>query len=271
MTDRIDYLKMARLDGQGIVLLGAGGGGIGSATALALSGAGARVLCVDVNEQQAREAASSIGGEAVVADIRKRADMARVFSRARELFGNNFKGVVDVVGVAMIAPLETFDDEAVDAQFGIVFRHALLALQLAAPLLAENGGGAVTFVGSRSGIRPSPNQAIYGAFKAALHHLVRAAAMEFGPNKIRVNAVSPGPVRTPRLLKALSPEAWHQLGIANPLGRVADPHDIAKAILFLASDLAGYVTGNILVLDGAGDGNFQSVGLKPNLPGSGQG
>jgi NAD(P)-dependent dehydrogenase (short-subunit alcohol dehydrogenase family) len=77
-------------------------------------------------------------------------------------------------------------------------------------------------------------------------------------------------VRTPRLLKALSPEAWHHLGKANPLGRVADPNDIAKAILFLASDLAGYVTGNILVLDGAGDGSFQAVGLNANLPGPGR-
>ena len=132
-------------------------------------------------------------------------------------------------------------------------------------------GGTFTFVGSRSGIRPSPNQALYGAFKAALHHLVRVAAVEFGPHKIRVNAVAPGVVRTPRLLKGLPPDAWHQLALATPLRRVADPEDVAKAILFLASNLAGYVTGNILTLDGAGDSTFQSLGIKPDLPGRAKG
>lgn len=266
MPDDKDYLRIARLDGQGIVLLGAGGGGIGPATASALAGAGARLLCVDINEQEARETALRVGGEAIVADVRKRADMAQVFAQAKHSFGKNFKGVVDVVGIAMLAPLESFDDETIDAQFGMVFRHALLALQLAAPMLAENGGGTFTFVGSRSGIRPSPNQALYGALKAALHHLVRVAAVEFGPNNIRVNAVSPGVVRTPRLLKGLSSDAWRQLALATPLRRVADPDDVAKAILFLASDLAGYVTGNILTLDGAGDSTFQSLGIKPDLP-----
>ena len=81
MTGGIDYLKIARLDGQGIVLLGAGGGGIGPATASALSGAGARLLCVDIKEQEARESALLVGGEAIVADVRKRADMAQVFAR----------------------------------------------------------------------------------------------------------------------------------------------------------------------------------------------
>jgi NAD(P)-dependent dehydrogenase (short-subunit alcohol dehydrogenase family) len=104
-----------------------------------------------------------------------------------------------------------------------------------------------------------------------LHHLVRVAAVEFGPHKIRVNAVSPGVVRTPRLLKGLSTDAWHQLALATPLRRVADPDDVAKAILFLASDLAGYVTGNILTLDGAGDSTFQSLGITPDLPGRAKG
>jgi len=86
--------------------------------------------------------------------------------------------------------------------------------------------------------------------KAALHHLVRCSAHELGPRGVRVNAVAPGFVRTPRLLKALAGEFWDQVGETNPLGRVAIPADIASAILFLCSDLASYVTGNVLTLDG---------------------
>jgi NAD(P)-dependent dehydrogenase (short-subunit alcohol dehydrogenase family) len=266
MDDRIDYFEQARLKDRGFVLLGAGGGGIGPAVARALAGAGAEVLCVDISEAEAHATAAMVGGESISADIRNRKDMEKVFARARDLFGCRLSGVVDIVAVGMVAPLENCDDESLDWQFGIVFRHALLALQYATPLLAENGGGTITLVGSRAGIRPLPNQAIYGSMKAALHHLVRSAAMELGPRNIRVNAVSPGFVFTPRLKKALSPEDWKRVEATNPLRRMAEPEDIARSILFLSSHLASYVTGNILVLDGAGDNNVGALGLKLGLP-----
>ncbi len=266
MEHRPDYLEQARLKNRGFVLLGAGGGGIGPAVARALAGAGAELLCVDISEAEARNTAAMVNGEGIAADIRNRSDMEAVFARAKNLFGSRLSGVVDIVAVGMVAPLESCDDETLDWQFGIVFRHALLALQQAAPLLAENGGGTITLVGSRAGLRPLPNQAIYGSMKAALHHLVRSAAMELGPRNIRVNAVSPGFVFTPRVKKALSPDAWKRVEATNPMRRMADPEDIAKSILFLSSDLASYVNGNILVLDGAGDNNVGSLGLKLNLP-----
>jgi NAD(P)-dependent dehydrogenase (short-subunit alcohol dehydrogenase family) len=266
MNQGIDYLKQARLDNQGFVLLGAGGGGIGPAVACALAGAGAELLCVDISESEARNTAAMVNGESIAADIRTRKDMEKVFAKAKDIFGHRLSGVVDIVAVGMVAPLETCDDETLDWQFGIVFRHALLALQYAAPLLAENRGGTITLVGSRAGLRPLPNQAIYGSMKAALHHLVRSAAMELGPRNIRVNAVSPGFVFTPRVRRALSPEDWKRMEETNPLRRMADPGDVARSILFLSSDLASYVTGNILVLDGAGDNNVGALGLKLSLP-----
>lgn len=266
MDNGPDYLEQARLKNRGFVLLGAGGGGIGPAVARALAGAGAELLCVDISEAEARNTAAEVNGEGIAADIRDRNDMEAVFARAKNLFGHRLSGAVDIVAVGMVAPLENCDDETLDWQFGIVFRHALLALQQAAPLLAENGGGTITLVGSRAGLRPLPNQAIYGSMKAALHHLVRSAAMELGPRNIRVNAVSPGFVFTPRVKKALSPDDWKRVEATNPLRRMADPEDIAKSILFLSSDLASYVNGNILVLDGAGDNNVGALGLKLNLP-----
>ncbi|AWO93239.2 NAD(P)-dependent dehydrogenase (short-subunit alcohol dehydrogenase family) [Bradyrhizobium diazoefficiens] len=266
MENGPDYLEQARLKNRGFVLLGAGGGGIGPAVARALAGAGAELLCVDISEAEARNTAVMVNGEGIAADIRDRREMEAVFARAKSLFGSRLSGVVDIVAVGMVAPLENCDDETLDWQFGIVFRHALLALQQAAPLLAENGGGTITLVGSRAGLRPLPNQAIYGSMKAALHHLVRSAAMELGPRNIRVNAVSPGFVFTPRVKKALSADDWKRVEATNPLRRMADPEDIAKSILFLSSDLASYVNGNILVLDGAGDNNVGALGLKLNLP-----
>lgn len=245
-----DHLTLARLDGRGYVILGAGGGGLGDATCEALAGAGARLLCVDRAEQQAKAVAAQVGGEPFVADVTRREDMEAVFDRARSSMGDRFAGVIDIVGMAKNTRITEMDDDAIEQQFAIVLRHALLAVQIAAPMLAKSGGGSLTFVGSLSGMVAIPNQTYYGLAKAALHHLVRYAAQEFGPEGVRVNAVAPGFISTPRLVALLPDEMWKRLAAANPLRRVATPDDIAKAILFLVTDLAAYVTGNILTLDG---------------------
>ncbi|HKY81464.1 MAG TPA: SDR family oxidoreductase [Sphingobium sp.] len=245
-----DHLQLARLDGRGYVVLGAGGGGLGDATCEALAGAGARLICVDRSEEQARAVAAQVGGEPFVADVTRRDEVQAVFDRARALFGDRFAGVVDVVGMAKNARIDEMDDDAIEQQFAIVLRHALLTVQIAGPMLAGTGGGTLTFVGSLSGIAAIPNQTFYGIAKAALHHLVRYAAQEFGPGGVRVNGVAPGFISTPRLLSLLSAEMWERLAATNPQRRVASPDDIAKAILFLVSDLSLYVNGNILTLDG---------------------
>lgn len=245
-----DYFTSARLDGRGYVILGAGGGGLGDATCMALAGAGARLLCVDRVEQQAEAIAAQAGGEPFVADVTRRADMVAVFDRARSSMGDRFAGVIDIVGMAKISRIDEIDDDGIEQQFAVVLRHALLTVQIAGPLLAKSGGGSLTFVGSLAGITSIANQTCYGIAKAALHHLVRCAAQEFGPAGVRVNAVAPGFISTPRLRAMLPQEMWDRLAASNPLRRVATPDDIAKALLFLVSDLADYVTGNILTLDG---------------------
>jgi NAD(P)-dependent dehydrogenase (short-subunit alcohol dehydrogenase family) len=108
----------------------------------------------------------------------------------------------------------------------------------------------MTFIGSLSAMTHLAGQNAYGAAKAALHHLVRISAHEYAPQGVRVNAVVPGFVRTPRLLKRIPDDVWQKLSAKTPLGRVAIPADVAAAVLFLMSDLARYVTGNIMVLDG---------------------
>jgi NAD(P)-dependent dehydrogenase (short-subunit alcohol dehydrogenase family) len=128
----------------------------------------------------------------------------------------------------------------------------------------------MVFVGSMAGNRVVPNQAIYGSAKAALHHLVQCAANEHGGKRVRVNAIAPGFIRTPRLEEILSPEQWKLVEGAIPLQQAATPAEIAATILFLASDLSRHVTGQVLAVDG-GLGNAAAVpdlkwGLARGLP-----
>jgi NAD(P)-dependent dehydrogenase (short-subunit alcohol dehydrogenase family) len=260
-----DYFSNARLTGKGIVVLGAGGGGMGTETSIALAAAGAQLLCVDANADQAEEIASTVGGHAYQADVTDRPQVQAVFNKAHELFGVSFYGVVDIVGMARNGAMSGMTDEDLTWQFNIVFRHALLATQIAAPMLSSRGGGAIAFVGSLSGMAALPNQSLYGMCKAALHHLVRCAALEYGPQGVRVNAVAPGFVQTPRLKAALSDKIWNELASTNPLRRTAYPADIAKALLFLMSNMSDYVTGNILTLDGGASNNLTFPGLDVPL------
>jgi NAD(P)-dependent dehydrogenase (short-subunit alcohol dehydrogenase family) len=160
------------------------------------------------------------------------------------------RGVVDIVGVAGIRPLADTDDAAWAAQFDIVLRHAYLAVQIGGRVMAESGGGTLTFVGSLSGDLAVRGQVAYGVAKAALHHLVRSAAVELGPRQVRVNAVAPGFIRTPRLNGRLDESQWTEIGRHVPIGRAATPAEIAGPLLFLSADLSSHVTGQVLGVDG---------------------
>lgn len=244
-----NYMDMLKLEGRGIVVLGAGDG-MGRQACHALAQAGARVLCVDRDPALGESVSREVGGVAIAADVTLRDDVKRVFDLAERTFGTTLAGVVDIVGFSHIGPLEQIDDDAWAHQFDVVLRHAYLAIQIGGAALARRGGGSMVFIGSLSGVQSVANQAAYGTAKAALHHLVRCAAHELGPNAVRVNAIAPGFVRTPRLLTKLPADFWDRAASVNPMGRIAIPADIAGVILFLCSDLAGYVTGNILTLDG---------------------
>lgn len=243
-----DYLSLLRLDGRGFVVLGAGQG-IGEQAVHALAQAGARVLCVDRDEKLARNIAAAVGGVACAADVTSRSEMQGVFDTAREAFGR-VHGVVDIIGVAGIKPLSAVDDAGWNQQFDIVLRHAYLAIQIGGEMMAADGGGSIAFVGSMSGNRAVPNQTAYAVSKAALHHLVRCAGAEYARRQVRINAVAPGYVRTPRLNQRLGEEAWDAIGKVIPIGRPATPAEIAGPLLFLASDLSAHMTGEVMAVDG---------------------
>jgi len=246
-----DIAARLRLDGRRFVVLG-GGYGMGRQSCHALASLGARVFVVDIDEERARQVAGEIGpvAGAGAGDAADRADMTRLFGEA-QTFLDGIDGVVDVIGMAEWGGiLETTDDRWARQQ-DITVRHAFLALQLGGAAMARGSGGSLVFVSSVSGLFSSANHAAYGAGKAALLSLVKSAAEELGPLGIRVNAVVPGSVATPRVVAMRAAgliRPWEE--DPSPIGPPAETADIAAAVVFLSSDLSVQITGQGLVVDG---------------------
>jgi len=248
-----DYPGLLRLDGRRFVVLGAGQG-IGRQAAHALASVGARLACVDQDADLASDIAGEVSGTPLSGNAFERADVQRMFDDADRALGG-IDGVVDIIGMSKYADLVDMTDEEWDWHFDIVLRHAFLAMQYGGRAMRDHGGTMV-FVASVSGLTSAPRHSAYGAAKAGLMSLVRTGAVELGPFGIRVNAVAPGVVWTPRVSAFLGEEG-HARNVTNtPLRRVAQPADIAAALLFFASDLAAYVTGQTLTVDGGVGAKF---------------
>lgn len=253
-TEVPDYASLLRLDGKNFVVLGAGQG-IGRQTSHALAAVGARVFCVDLDPGLAGDIASEVGGPAWAGDAVDPASAERLYQDAETQLGR-IDGIVDIIGMARYAGLLDSDQDAWNWHHGIVLQHAINAVRLGAPRMIAAGGGVLTVVASVSGMQSAPSHGAYGAYKAALMSLVRTAAVELGPKGVRVNAVAPGLVMTPRVAGYLS-AAEKERGARNaPLRRSAFPPDIAEAILFLCGGLSSYITGQTLVVDGGVSAKF---------------
>jgi NAD(P)-dependent dehydrogenase (short-subunit alcohol dehydrogenase family) len=249
-----DYQGRLRLDRRSFVVIGAGQG-IGRQVTHALAGAGARTFCVDRDEDLAKDVAEEVAGVPWSGDATDRADVERLFADAESALGQ-VDGLVDIVGMARYAGFLDIDDENWNWHHDIVLRHAYLALTVGGKAIQKAGGGSAVFVASVSGITAAPMHAAYGAAKAGLMALVKSAAVELGPAGIRVNAVAPGAVWTPRISALLGEEGRERNAKLAPLRRVALPEDIAAALLYFASDLSSYVTGQTLVVDGGVSAKF---------------
>jgi NAD(P)-dependent dehydrogenase (short-subunit alcohol dehydrogenase family) len=204
---------------------------------------------VDREPSLAAAVAAEVGGLAQAGDITRRGDVERIFAAAHREAGQ-VRGVVDIVGMPHLGPLATLDDRLWASQFDLVLTHAFLALQIGGRAVAAAGGGAMVFVASMSGLTRIPGQVAYGAAKAALIQLVAGMSLELGPAHVRVNAVAPGFVRTPRLNAMLTESQWEEIAGLVPLRAAAMPAEIASPILFLCSDMASHVTGQTLLVDG---------------------
>ncbi|MCW2748581.1 MAG: short-chain dehydrogenase/reductase [Nocardioidaceae bacterium] len=243
-----NYRDMLALAGRGFVVAGAGQG-IGRQTAHALASAGAKVLCVDVVEEFAQQVAAEVGGVALVADMCERSGVQEALDLARASFGA-LAGIVDIIGMSNFKSIAETDDEDWEHAQRINLRHAFLLAQMGSAALAGDGGGSLVFIASVTGLNGAPRNASYGAAKAGLISLVKTAAVEFGPLNVRTNAIAPGLVWTPRLSAQIGEERRAYWAKNAPLDRVALPQDIAAAALFLSSDLASFVSGQVLTVDG---------------------
>lgn len=256
------------LTGKHAIVWG-GGFGMGERTSYRLSQVGARVAVVDLERARAEKIACELeaqGGKAVAiqADVRDEASVEAALATAEAALGP-----VDVM--ATVIGLGVWD-QVVDmtlAKFNESLSLNLTsffipARAVARSLLKHGKPGAIACVSSVSGLTSAPNHAGYGAAKAGMINLVRTMADEWGPYGIRVNAAMPGSCATPRL--TLNEEGQAAMNAAMkakvPLGRSATPDEIAKAILFLLSDLASYITGHNLHVDGGWTSTFlmQSIG-----------
>ena len=248
-----------------------GGRGIGAATARMLAGAGASVAVIDVEAGRAEEVVSSISRTqgralALAADLRQPQEVQHAVERANDAFGGLDILVNVAGGMNAYAPWRRaadWDEAAWDEIFDRNLRYVFLAVRAVVPYFTRSGrGGAIVNITSISGETSAPNHAAYGAAKAGLANLTRTLAVEYGPDQIRVNAVAPGSVATPA-----TSDRTGTLGAA-PLAGRATPEDIANAVVFLASPLARFVTGQTLLVDGGATAKFPlttpAVGSTPS-------
>lgn len=240
-------MRFCDLEGRPFLVLGVGPG-MGLEIVRALGEAGALVVCADLDPDHAEAAAVLVGGVALVGDVLDPRGVASLLEKAEAAVGP-IRGVIDIIGGSIGSRLTEATDALIERNFDLNLKHAFRVLRQAGPLIGAAGGGSITFLGSLAGVVAAKDQAIYGAAKAALHHLVRAAAAELGPLGVRVNAVAPGLVSTPRMLERFSAAQFAEVRAASPLGRVSEPADIARALLFFASDMSRAITGQTLVAD----------------------
>jgi NAD(P)-dependent dehydrogenase (short-subunit alcohol dehydrogenase family) len=236
-----------QLDDRAFIVFG-GGNGIGAATVRALRAAGAKVACVDRDRRLAESVAAETGSLALDGDVLVRSEVTRLIDEAQTELGP-IRGLVSIPGQPRSVPLAELSDEDWTWQFDIVLKHAFLSLQIGASAIAAAGGGTIVFVGSIAGHSYMPQQTGYGTAKAALHHLVYLMGRELAPQGVRVNAVAPGVVRTPRAEATLSAEQWAAVEAAIPTGEVPTTDEIAGTILFLCSPLSKPVVGHVLHVD----------------------
>ncbi len=244
-----------KLTGKVAIVTGASKG-IGAAIATHLAAAGASVV---VNYASSKEGADRVvdqisksGGKAIAvqANVSKKADIDRLFAETKAAYGQ-LDILVNNAGVYEFAALEAVTEDSFHKQFNLNVLGLLLVTQNAVAAFGDKGGSIIN-ISSVAGTSPVPGAAVYCATKGAVDNITKSLSKELGPKKIRVNSLSPGMIET---------EGLHSTGIAasdfpkmveaqTPLGRIGQPDDCAPVAVFLASDESGWVTGQVVLVDG---------------------
>lgn len=232
------------------VVITGGTTGIGLATAKAFIAAGASVWITGRNNGNLQKAAEEINSPnlfTVESDTSKLEDISKLEKAVAET-GNKLDVLFLNAGIATFEPIEKVTEANFDAQFNTNVKGHFFTLQKLLPYLAD--GSAVIFTSSTVATATNLGASVYSATKGALNKIAQIAANELAGRKIRVNIVSPGPILTPGLEGAVAPEAKEYLAGATALQRIGAPEEIAKAVLFLSSGDASFITGTELVVDG---------------------
>jgi len=242
-----------------VAVLGAASG-IGRATALAFARCGAKVAALDVNtdllaafadDMRTAGAADALTG---AADVREGASVRDAVQQAATAFGG-LDHLVFTSGILRVGPLMEMPEAEFDDVFAVNMRGFWIAARAALPHLQAGPARrrTITALSSAAALRPKASSGAYAASKAALSHLVRVLAVELASSGINVNAIAPATVDTPMtrpFMGQTSANHGYRLSGTSPMGRIAQPEDIADACLFLSSQAAGYITGVTLPVDG---------------------
>jgi len=245
-----------------VALITGAGRGIGRDIALAYAREGARVVINDVDPATAEATAKDAGGLAVVADVARSADVARMIETTIAKYGR-----IDIVvnNAMKIVPgkLEALPEESWDTTMNIGLKGAYLVSQAAARHMIAQKSGCIVNIASIAGLFPYNWAGAYSVVKAGLIMLTKLQAMEWAPYGIRANAITPGYIRTPGTEAMYAdPEIYEGRRKGVPMGRVGSGEDIAGPAIFLASEDARYTTGSVVGADGG-----QAVGYFLSVPG----
>ena len=254
-----DYKKLFDLSGKKALVVGAGSG-IGEAAALGLGAHGAYVICADLNAEAAERVAESIratGGQAVsqLFDVRDAEGVVQAINALPDL-----DVLVSTPAINVRKPLLEMTDEEFDRVVSLNLKGTFRLIASAGRNMAKRGKGSIIAMASIRALTVEPGQGVYAATKAGVLQLCRTLAAELGPRGVRVNAIGPGVVDTPLTAPIAANKEWYDAyAKKSALGRWAKPHEMAGAIVYLASDAASFVTGTLTLVDGgwtAVDGRF---------------
>jgi NAD(P)-dependent dehydrogenase (short-subunit alcohol dehydrogenase family) len=260
--------RLLGLEGKKALVIG-GGSGIGRATCLMLAEAGADVVVGDLSTENAKRVATEVASYGVRAgtvggDVTVEKDAIEAVRAAAEFHGDRLDVLVNIVGFAAWKTIFEIDDETWQLDISRNLTQHLYVSRAAGRHMIDHGtAGRLALVASVSGIYGAPNHGAYGAAKAGVMDLVRTMSQEWAPHGIRVNAVAPDSIATPRVRASYEGQGVDLADRARetgvPLGRFGVPEEIAGPLLFLVSDLSNFVTGQTIIVDGGMRAAFPHV------------
>ncbi|MDG1943248.1 MAG: glucose 1-dehydrogenase [Halioglobus sp.] len=242
---------------QKVALVMGGGAGTGRATVLAFSAEGAKVVIADINEAGGLETLDQVkaqGGEGlfVRADMGNAADIQKVLAQTQLDFGGLHMVSNNAALGAPNKPVTELTEEEWDRCMAVTLRGIWLCMKYQLPLIEASGGGAIVNIASVSGIRGEAFESAYSAAKGGVINLSKTVAVEYAKRGVRVNTVCPGGIDSGGMTFYLgkNPEIRDRVLNAHAMGRLAEPKEIADAVVYLCSERASFITGHDLVVDG---------------------